>query len=76
MSSRDGLDYQLGPTMFRHVLARLGRVGGVDARRDAARHDGARVRDEPLGLCTYIHEDDCRGVSSNTLRNEAYRIES
>lgn len=44
------MGYQLGPTVLRHVLARLGRVGGVDARGDAARHDGARVGDEPLGL--------------------------
>ena len=50
----------VSPAMAQDVLARLGRVGRVDARCQTARKYAAQVRQEPLGT---VEADDAHTVA-------------
>ena len=50
----------VSPAMAQDVLARLGRVGRVDACCQTARKNAAQVRQEPLGA---VEADDAHAVA-------------
>ena len=50
----------VGAAVGEHVLARLGRVGGIDAGGQAARKHAAQVGEEPLGA---VEADDADAVA-------------
>ncbi len=50
----------IGAAVGQHVLARLRRVGGIDAGGEAAREHAAQVREEPLRT---VEADDADAVA-------------